>query len=188
MVVFSLSRVFRRNGQPACYIVPAIAGCTMAGASVIPWLKDPLGESYFAWQLPVDVAWQLPTGLFNYGVLCLCCAVYTFFLAYVNWKACRDGHTPYSLIMAGFLYVVPTLLFLLQYLYIDLYAMSLLAQHEEQMTLVARHLGYSLAPELFPFNPFTVDISTLPGRFQLLVDQTQFGILVPLSGAWLLLD
>ncbi len=70
-------------------IMPSLAGGAMLGASLLPWLVDPLGKAFPAWQLPIDIGWQLRSGLFSYGLLCLCCALYAFFIAYLAWKGKR---------------------------------------------------------------------------------------------------
>ncbi len=67
-------------------IIPTVAGCIMIGASLLPWLNGPLGESYSAWQLPIDIGWQFRIAIINYGLLCLCCAIYAFVVAYAHWK------------------------------------------------------------------------------------------------------
>jgi hypothetical protein len=58
----------------------------MLGASVLPWLVDPLGRVFPAWQLPVDIGWQLHFNLFSYGLLCLLCSLYAFFISYLIWQ------------------------------------------------------------------------------------------------------
>src|SRR6266478_4293594 len=67
-------------------IIPGVAGCIMACATVLPWLNDPLGEAYSAWELPINIGWQVYSSIFNYGLLCLCCAVLCFVIAYGRWK------------------------------------------------------------------------------------------------------
>lgn len=170
--------------QPAGYVVPFITGCVMICASTLPWLRDPLGEVYTAWKLPVDLGWQFHTAFLNYGILCVGSASYTFSVAYANWKY----GIAYSHIKAGIICLLPTILFLLQYLYTDLSAIAVLAQHKNQMLLLVKHFGYSTGSNLFPLKAFTIDISNVLGRFQLLVDQMQLGVLITLPGFWLLLN
>ena len=67
-------------------IMPSLAGGTMLGASLFPWLIDPLGKTFTAWQVPIDIGWQVRSNLFSYGLLCLCCALYAFFIAYLVWQ------------------------------------------------------------------------------------------------------
>jgi tetratricopeptide (TPR) repeat protein len=188
MKLFKPSKFFFGKEISAEYIVPAIAGCIIAGASFLPCLRNPLGKAISAWNLPVDLGWQVQIGIFNYGVLYLCCACYCFFLAYANWKSGMTKNTRYSLASAGLLCIMPFMLFLLQYLFLDFQVLSLLAQQKNQMTLIQGHYGYKAGSELFPLQSFNIDISTIQGRFQLLIDQLQFGIFVPLISGWLLLD
>src|SRR5579859_6478392 len=72
-------------------IMPLLAGCTMLSASLLPWLIDPLGKAFSAWQLPIDIGWQVRSGIFSYGLLCLCCGLYAFFIAYRTWTRGRAG-------------------------------------------------------------------------------------------------
>src|SRR5690348_14834874 len=65
-------------------IMSSLAAGAMLGASLLPWLIDPLGKAFSAWQLPVDIGWQLRTGIFSYGLLCLFCSLYSFFIAYLS--------------------------------------------------------------------------------------------------------
>lgn len=161
-------------------------GCSMLVASALPWLRDPLGTEYSAWQLPVDIGWQFRTGLLNYGLLCFCCALYAWLIAYAQWRPFR-GHTlfAHSHLTAGMLCIVPLLLFLLQYLSVDMQAMALLAQHKAQALLIQQHFGYRATPQLIPLSPFTLNSSTLWGRVQLLIDSVSFGLLCPCGSAWI---
>ncbi|MEO8972842.1 MAG: hypothetical protein ABI406_14735 [Ktedonobacteraceae bacterium] len=185
---FKLSKMFSGKSLAAEYIVPAVAGCIMAIASFLPELRSPLGTAISAWNLPVDLGLQVQTGVFNYGVLYLCCACYCFFLAFANWKTSMAGGSFYRLTSAGLLCLIPLVLFFLQYLSLDFHTVNLLAQQKTQMLLVQGYFGYRAGPELFPLQPFNFDISTIQGRFQLLGDQLQFGMFVPVLAVWLLLD
>jgi hypothetical protein len=166
-----------------------VAGCIMVCASVLPWLSDPLGEVYSAWRLPIDIGWPFHTSLFNYGLLCLCCAIYAFLVAYANWKAFKGSeyfvgkHTA-----AGILCVVPVALFLLQYLCSDVNGIAHLTQHMIQMLLIQRHLGYTAPAQLIVISPFVWDTSTLLGRLELLVDQVSIALVLPCLSAWMLID
>ncbi len=70
----------KRNAQLAKITLPLVAGSIMLCASMLPWLHDPLGLTYSAWQLPVDIGWQFHISIFNYGFLCCCCALYVFMI------------------------------------------------------------------------------------------------------------
>jgi hypothetical protein len=82
-------------------VTPLLAGGTMLGASLLPWLIDPLGRALPAWHLPVDIGWQLHSTLFSYGLLCLLCSLYAFFISYLTHKTIlppprRDSGLPLS--------------------------------------------------------------------------------------------
>lgn len=161
----------------------------MLGSCLFPWLKDPLGQDYTVWSLPVDLGWQIRFTLLNYGILCLCSAGYAFLVAYAHWRPLKrapsfvQSHAPISVFCA-----VPLILFLIQYLCIDLQTLALLAQHKIQMLLLQEHQGYRVATPLIALNPFTLDISSFSDRVQLLLDQVGPGLLLACLGTWLGID
>lgn len=165
-------------------LIPVTAGMMMLCASVSPWLNDPLGKPFSAWDVPIDIGWQFRAPILNYGILCLFCALYTFAVAFAQWISFRGSrYFLQRFRMAGLLCLVPCTLFFFQFLCSDIVTMNLLAQHKIQMLLIQRHIGYSLAEQLIPLSPFTIDISTLQGRMAFLVDQMTFGPLLPLISA-----
>src|SRR5579859_3559452 len=170
------------------YIVPAAAGSLMLCASLLPWLNAPLNEAKLAWNLPVDIGWQFRIGIFNYGLLCLFCAGCSFAAAFVNWKMFRQHHyfSRWSG-LAGWLCLLPVLLFLLQYLFADLVGIDQLAQHRIQMLLIQRHFGYAVSLPLIPVDPRAFSSSTFLMRLELLVDQLSIGPLLPIVSAWLII-
>ncbi len=157
-------------------VISALAGCSLLCASALPWLKEPLGGVYSAWQLPVYPGWLDRTNMLNYGLLCLVCAVYTFLVAWAGWKPFK-GHKYFAHCydIACCLCVVPVVLFLLQYLCIDVSAIALLAHHKIQVLLVQQHFGYQATTQLLPLNPLKLSTSTFIGRLQLLLNQLSFG-------------
>jgi hypothetical protein len=97
--------------------IPVLAGFAMLCASLLPWLTDPLGEVYSAWKLPIDLGWQFHIAAINYGLLCLCCAVYAFFIAYANWRPFKSHvYLVQRPTLAGVLCIIPVVVFLVQYL------------------------------------------------------------------------
>lgn len=170
-------------------LVPAVAGTLMLGTSLLPWLNDPLNKTKLAWNVSIDIGWQFHIGIFNYGLLCLICAGCAFAAAFVNWKTSRSHLPPVSRWTgrAGWLCLLPVLLFLLQYLFADLTAINHLAQHRVQMLLIQRHFGYAVALPLIPIDPRAFSSSTLLMRLELLVDQISIGPLLPIISAWLLI-
>lgn len=179
--------LFKHDGQPGEYIKPAVAGSVIFVSSMLPWLQDPFGKVYTAWQLPLDVGWRI--SILNYGVLCFVCTCFAFFVTAVNWKA--HQHEPVvtnSHLTGGLLGFTVVGLFFAQYLTINLSAINQLALHENQMLLILGHFGYSHTPEFFSMKAFSINISDLGVRFQLLVNQLRVGVFVVIPGVWILLD
>ncbi len=186
----------RRNREPLRWLFPATGGGVMLVASVLPWLKDPLGDAYSAWNLRIELGWQvfgIPptifTGFFSYGMLCAGSALYAFLVAYANWKPFRgSGYFVGKHSTAALLCALPAIVFCLQYLCIDMPFMAHLAQREGQLLLIQIHFGYGLPAQRVPINPLTLDISSFQQRFILLLDQVSFGLFGPCIGCWMLLD
>jgi hypothetical protein len=152
-------------------IAMVLTGCSLLCASILPWLKDPLGKVYCAWQLPTYTGWLYPAGFLNYGLLCLLCALYAFLFASSGQQPWRtsSGYT-YLHKIARFAPFFPVLLFLFQYLCADMSTMALLANHERQMLFIQQHFNYQGTIQLITLNPLTLDISTLWDRLLLLLD------------------
>lgn len=169
-------------------VVPLVAGCVMAYASLLPWLKDPLGADYSAWNLPVDLGLQVHVDIFNYGLLCLCCAIYAFLVACANWRPFRgSNYFVRRQVTAGLLCLVPVALFLVQYLFIDVNSMNLLTQHMIQKLLIQNRFGYNIAQQRIALQPFTLDTSVLGGRLSLLANQISIGPLLPCLSSCMLI-
>ncbi len=171
------------------YLVPVVVGCMMLVASVLPWLKDPLTGELSAWQLPVNIGWHIwhiQNSFLTYGLLCMCDALLAFGIAFAQWRT-RSGRLAIWRVhlRVGWLCLVPILLLLWQYLFIDIHAIDTLAQHEMQMLLIQQHFGYNTFSLLIPMRPFDVSTSTLLGRFELLINQLSFGVLLPCASGWL---
>src|SRR5262245_49286947 len=116
----------RRSSYMLQYAVPAVSGCCMLCASMLPWLLDPLGRAFTAWDLPVDIGWQFRLGFVNYGLLCLCAALYAWLVAYANWRPLRgQGFFARRYVTAGICCIAPILLFLWQCLCVDVQEIAL---------------------------------------------------------------
>lgn len=181
-----------------------LAGCIMIGASVLPWLNNPLGDAYTAWELPIDIGWQVHSSIFSYGLLCLCGAVFCFVIAYGRLKPSLSEDAAIVMgslsskaggirgkrfsVLVGILCLAPVLLFLWQYLFADVHTMEVLAQRRTQLLLIQRYLGYSLAGPLISLAPFSVHTSTFLARLELLTDQVALGLIFPLVSAGLLIS
>jgi hypothetical protein len=179
-------------------VMPALAGSVLGVASLLPWLRDPLGKQFSAWQLPVDIGWQLSSSMFNYGLLCCCNALFSFWIALQAWKA-RHAETTVSVntraclplstccTIAGLLCLLLPTLFLMQYLYADMASVAQLTNHEIQAELIKAKLGYGSAAQFIPIKTISFDPITQRGRLALLLDQIGIGSFLPLAVALLLL-
>lgn len=169
--------------------MPALAGSILGAASLLPWLRDPLGEQFSAWQLPVDIGWQVRSGIFNYGLLCCCDALFAFWIALQAWHIEKRAQLFLSryCTIAGLLCLLLPILFLTQYLYADMGSVAQLTNHEIQAQLIKAKLGYGSAAQMLPIETISFDPITQRGRITLLLDQIGSGSFLPLAGAWLLI-
>ncbi len=174
--------------------IPIGAGVLMLLTSFLPWMKDPLGDAYSAWNLPLELGWWvgLPaalTRLLNYGLLCTLCAAYAMLVGYAAIKPFRwhvyftNKHTLSALVC-----ISPVLIFCVQYLLVDMPFVAHLAQRETQLLLMQHHFGYQSATQRIVISPLGLDISSLQQRFTLLFDQASFGLLGPCLSCWLLVE
>ncbi len=179
----------RGGASPLKVLFPIAGGFLMLAASVLPWLSDPLLGSSSAWKLSVDIGWQIRTGVFSYGLLCLFSALYSFAVAAATVKTFK-GSTFFvdKYRTAAFLCLIPVLLFFLQYLFIDIAGMNILTQHKVQMLLIQRHFGYGSQADRIIIDPYKFTDATISGRLLLLVDQISYGILLPLLASLLLFE
>ena len=176
-------------------MVPVLAGVVILVAGFLPWVVEPLQSPATAWQIPVDIGWQIRFGVINYGLFCLLCAFYPFIIAYQAWRcvvspaSCRVSlsSSARSCLVAALLCCIPVGLWLWQYLFVDLGSISQLTRQEIEYLLATRQFGYTVTSPLIPItNPLTFDPLSLPGRFMLLVDQLGPGPFLPLLSAVLL--
>ncbi|GCE24735.1 hypothetical protein KDA_02190 [Dictyobacter alpinus] len=184
----------RRCWAPYRVIIPGAAGVSMLIASVLPWFTNPSGTRLIAWQLPVDLGWQLRSGMFNYGLICACCALYIFYVTRQTWlvlRAQNSADPTYLLaaprvsltqnyIQAGLLCLVPMVLFLFQFLCADMVTVADVTRQQIQLELARTHLGYQATPEFTPILPFTLHESHIAGRLAMLTNQLSPGWFVPL--------
>ncbi len=193
MLILQQARFMQRKWFHARSALPIGAGIILVCTSFLPWLKDPLGDAYNAWNLPLELGWWvgLPTTLtrlLNYGVLCTLCAVYTMLVGYAAVRSFRGRvYFRNKHMLAALVCIAPLLLFFVQYLFIDVAFMAALAQRETQTLLIQHHFGYHSAAQRIAINPLTLDISSLQQRFVLLFDQVSVGLAGPLLSCWLLL-
>ena len=171
------------------WLRPLIAGGIMLFATIVPWMNDPLTGIRSAWQLPVDIGWQVHSPLLSYGLLCFLCALCSLVVAYANWKPFRgSSYFVRKHIQVGLLCCIPLFLFLLQYLLADTVSIDVLSQHEIQLQLIQHHFGYDYPAQLVYIDPFSFDTSTLLERLRLFIVVASGGMFLPCLSAWLLLD
>jgi tetratricopeptide (TPR) repeat protein len=164
-----------------------VAACSMLCVSILPWLKDPLGAVYSAWQLPLYPGWPYHIAFLNYGLLCVLCALYTFIHAFVGGQSYRrHNYFTYGCRITRFISVIPVLLFLFQYLCTNVSALALLARHERQMLLIQMYFGYKGDNQIIMLNPFILNVSMLWKKLQLFLNCLSYGPLVLCALAWLL--
>jgi tetratricopeptide (TPR) repeat protein len=183
----------RRSWAPYRVILPGIAGVLMLVSSIFPWFNDPVGTPLTAWQIPVDLGWQLRFEALNYGTLCTCCALYIFFVSRQAWSVyqARRNADPSGLIMtsqisptrcyrqAGLLCLIPSLLFLFQFLVVDMGMIAEITGNQIQLELARSHFGYASAPEFIPILPFSLHQLHMTGRATILSDQAGIGLFMP---------
>jgi hypothetical protein len=184
-------------------IMLGIAGGIMLIASLMPWLLYPTGEHFLAWQLPVNLGWQLRSPLFNYGLLCLACTCSIFFIVFIAWQTLLrtkriaevfDGRrrAAYPSVKyagtAALLCLLPPLLFLFQYLFIDMQSTAALTRSELQLLLIKTHLGYSVADQFAPIQSLAFHPLDFTERLGLLLDHTSIGLFLPFVSSTILLS
>ncbi|GLV56414.1 hypothetical protein KDH_32550 [Dictyobacter sp. S3.2.2.5] len=191
----------QHSWRPYRIIMPGAAGVVMLIASLCSWFNNPSGTRLMAWQMPVDLGWQLSLHAFNYGVLCASCALYIFFITYQSWRAVRaeqsadpvrvltapDSIPDHCYVRAMLLCLVPPALFLFQFLCSDMATIAEVTRQQVQLELARSHLGYAATPEYTPILPFLLDCSQFPDRFAILTDQLDIGWFMPLFSAGILL-
>ncbi len=198
MEVSNCSKSVWIDKAPYRVVMPALAGSVLGAASLLPWLRDPLGKRFSAWQLSVDTGWQWHSSMFNYGLLCCCEALFAFWIALQAWRALHaekrgPAQTRVWLSLAtcctiaGLLCLLLPTLFLAQYLYADMGSVAQLTNHEIQAQLVKAKLGYGSAGQFLPIETISFDPITQRGRVTLLLDQIGSGSFLPLAGALVLL-
>lgn len=160
--------VLRRSISGAQNITPVLASCSLLVASFLPWLTDPLGKAYAAWQLPLYAGWGINS--ISYGWLCLGCGACILLVARVGWRPFSGCGTSGAV---RCLCLVPVVLFLS--LCFDPSSLILLTHHELQFLWIQQHFGYQATIQLFPFNPLTMRTSTFIERLQLLLNQASAG-------------
>ena len=174
-------------------VMPVLAGSVLGVASLLPWLRDPLGKQFSAWKLPVVMGWQLRSSGFNYGLLCCSEALFAFWIALRAWKSLRTekrvSTKPLAICctIASLLALLLPTFFLAQYLYTDMTSVAQLTNHEMQAQLIKAKLGYGSAVQMLPIETISFDPITQRGRITLLLDQIGCGSFLSLAGALMLL-
>ncbi|MBA2395714.1 MAG: hypothetical protein H0V70_23545 [Ktedonobacteraceae bacterium] len=166
-------------------VTAIVMGCSLLCVSLLPWLKDPLGTVYSAWQLPLYSGWFHQMAFLNYGMLCLLCALCTFLFAfperqsYQKWYYCALNRKT-----TCFISLIPIVFFLFQYLCADASMLAIMARHERQMLLIQMYFGYKGDTQIIVLNPFTLNISTLWTKLQLLLNCISYAPLLLCVFTW----
>ena len=199
MQVLAKFEQFLRRCRPyTTFLLALFAGMLLILASVLPWLKEPLGDILSAWQIPVYVGWPLRLPVLNYGLLCIVGALLVFVAAAASAPLLPTKLSAVIPLfvkrrLKGFYHLIAiyclliSLLFCLQYLFLDIRSIEQLAQNKVQSLLIMRHWGYHLVPQAMPINPFDMDSNPFMSHLALLVDQGSFGIVMPALAAVVLL-
>ena len=119
------------------------------------------------------------------------CALYPLLLAYRAWRIAKLPLAPVtrqlalaslarSCTLAACLCCLPLVLWLWQYLFVDLSSIAQLTRDEVQYLLTTQQFGYTMVGPLAPItDPLTFDPLTLHGRVILLLDQLGVGSFLP---------
>jgi hypothetical protein len=165
-----------------------LAGGFMAGASLVPWLADPLYGALSPWNSWLSPGWSLPLPGLNLGWCSLLLGLACWVGSLPVWRKLpikRGGLIGYRLVR--WLSVLLLLQFLLSYSASSSPAVAALNEHKREAQLIRRHLGYNLPRDWLPVTaPFSLDDASLRWRTILLVDQLRPGILLFLAGLGLL--
>jgi hypothetical protein len=170
---------------PIHLCLPFASAALLCYSSFSPWLHDPLGKFFSPWEIAIDSGWRIP--VLNYGMLYLLIA---FLILLSILPATRRIGSFLGLSSPGvtsLLCLFPLMLFLFQVLFYDFSLLDRLAQHNQQALLIQNLFFYSVSDQLLPLRPFSIDLSSLWGRGQLLLDQVTYGLLLPLPAFLLLL-
>ena len=164
-------------------IRPALTCGLLLLACWLPWLQDPLGRSYTAWELPLETGWHFEAPFVNYGTLCLFLALCFSLVVYTHCRPAlqRTAARNAVLCLQSFGTLTSCLLLprlLIQYLFVDLHMLEQLATHERVLLLVQQQFGYNTGAQLITLDPNGITADTLAGRLPLLVNACAPGILV----------
>jgi hypothetical protein len=169
------------------YITTIISACSLLCASLLPWLKDPLGGIYSAWQLPLYSGLSYHIAFLNYGLLCSFGAIYIVIYALTDRQPYRKyNYFVYGRKIKRCIPIILVALFLFQYLCTDVTTLALLTTHERQMLLIQMYFGYKGDNQIITLNPLSLNISTLWTKFQLLLNCLSYGPLFLCASTWLL--
>jgi tetratricopeptide (TPR) repeat protein len=162
----------------------------MLVASLLPWYYDPLGSGISPWQIPVDLGWQVRSSIFSYGLLCLCCALLALTIPFSVWRT-RPGQpvkiTASRCILIAFCCLLPAVLFVTQFLFVDMERIAWLSNQEVQMLLIRAKFGYGASPQFVPLKPLLLEAMTLDGRVALLLNKVDGGFFLPLLSMMILI-
>lgn len=169
---------------------PALAAGMMLVASLLPWYFDPLGSGISPWQIPVDLGWQVRSGFFSYGLLCLCCAMVILTIPFSVWRTGQGQPvkvTASRCILVALCCLLPAALFVTQFLFIDMERVASISSQEVQLLLIRAKFGYGASPQFVPLQPLLLEPMALEGRVALLLNTVDGGFFLPLLSTLVLI-
>jgi tetratricopeptide (TPR) repeat protein len=197
-VLRKFDQFLRRCRPYTSFALALFAGMLLILASLCPWLFEPLGDSLSAWEIPVYIGWPLRLPALNYGLLCTVGAILASVAGgasapLLSTKLSVAIHLFVKRRLKGFYHLIAiycliiSLLFCLQYLFLDIRSIDQLVQNKRQSLLIAYQLGYHSSRQFIPIEPFQLDSNLFISHLSLLLDQWSFGILMPVLAAVVLL-
>lgn len=151
----------------------------LVAAVRITWLDVPLIQSYSGWRIAVDLGWGAHATGVSYSLLTLVVAVCCLarIIALPWWPLTRRALTIMGVASASV-----TLLFALQFLFIDYRLVDQLARQESEYLATLAYLNYHMPAQLLVMRPFLIGDATLWDRVRLLAQLINPGALLPLVG------
>lgn len=173
-VARQIQSLARQGVAPSLLMVAALVAAVR-----ISWLDVPLIQSYSGWRIAVDLGWGAHATGVSYSLVALVVAVCCFARIIVLpwWPLTRR-----ALIVMGVASASVTLLFALQFLFIDYRLVDQLARQESEYLATLAYLNYHMPAQLLVMHPFLIGDATLWDRVRLLAQLVNPGALFPLVG------
>jgi tetratricopeptide (TPR) repeat protein len=191
-----ISRRFGRVVRGTGIAWPALAVAFALAALALPWFSVPLIRSYSLWAIPVDLGWGVRIGFVSYGLMMAIIVLTTSgrALLALDWRMTRFGRrlgvrprplTHRTLIGIGIALLAPLPMLIYQVTLADFNLAAAFAGQENQSLLIQEHLGYQIAAQHFPMQPFQIAIATPGERLYLLAQLADLTVFFPIVAALL---